>query len=115
MWASSQVHGVRYGQHPNATKTLLIIKEEHKEEARQLSAGTDVNISTSEKRHLAAAIGWGSLPEKCVVIWHMDRLMRSKSLPTLLSLNHMQHSLPSLMVSPVPAHIWHTRCSTLTY
>ena len=56
-WDSLQIHGVRYGYHPNAIKTHLIVKNEHVERARELFAGTGINITTEGKQHLGAAIG----------------------------------------------------------
>lgn len=56
-WDSLQKHGTGYGYHPNAAKTHLVVKDEHAEKARELFAGTGVNITTGGKRHLGAAIG----------------------------------------------------------
>ena len=56
-WDSLQTHGAGYGYHPNATKTHLVVKAEHAERARELFAGTGINITTEGKRHLGAAVG----------------------------------------------------------
>ena len=44
--------GPNYGYHPNASKTWLIVKEGHLEEARAIFEGTGVAITTEGKRHL---------------------------------------------------------------
>ncbi len=49
--------GPAFGYYPNASKTYLVIKEEHETQARQLFADTDVHITIQGKRHLGAAIG----------------------------------------------------------
>ena len=48
-WDSLQTHGAGYGYHPNATKTHLVVKAEHAERARELFAGTGINITTEGK------------------------------------------------------------------
>ena len=65
-WDSLLFHGADYGYNPNAAKTHLIVKEKFEEEAKQLFAGTGVNISTTGKRHLGAAIGSRSFVEEYV-------------------------------------------------
>ena len=56
-WDSLQEHGARYGYHPNAAQTHLVTKEEHAEKAREIFAGTGIDITTEGKRHPGAAIG----------------------------------------------------------
>ena len=41
----------------NATKSSLIVKEEHAAWATELFQGIDVQITTEGKRHLGAALG----------------------------------------------------------
>ena len=65
-WDSLQIHGVGYGYHPNATKTHLVVKAEHATKARELFAGTGVNVTTEGKRHLGAAVGSRSYMEEYV-------------------------------------------------
>ena len=55
-WNTLQAHGEIYGYHPNASKIHLVIKPEHAEKARELFAGTGINITTEGKQHLGAAI-----------------------------------------------------------
>ena len=56
-WESLQAHGTRYGYHPNASKTHLVVKTEHAVRAREMFANTGINITTEGKRHLGAVIG----------------------------------------------------------
>ena len=56
-WNSVQIHCTGYGYHPNGAKTHLVVKAEHVEKARELFAGTGINVTTEGKRHLGAAIG----------------------------------------------------------
>ena len=65
-WDSLQMHGARYGYHPNAVKTNLVVKVEHAATARELFAGTGINITTEGKRHLGAAVGSRSYTEEYV-------------------------------------------------
>ena len=58
--------GSNYGYHPNASKTWLIVKEGHLEEARAIFEGTGVAITTEGKRHLGAAIGTSIFVESYV-------------------------------------------------
>ena len=56
-WNSVQINGTGYGYIPNGAKTHLVVKAEHVEKARELFAGTGINVTTEGKRHLGAAIG----------------------------------------------------------
>ena len=58
--------GPKYGYHPNATKTWLIVKEGHLEEARTIFEGTGVAITAEGKRHLGAVIGTPTFVESYV-------------------------------------------------
>ena len=66
-WDSLQLQGSVYGYHPNAAKTFLVVKEEHEERARELFQGTEVQITSSGKRHLGAAIGSRTFIEEYVM------------------------------------------------
>ena len=46
-----------YGYFPNVSKTWLIVKLDFLSSARQLFAGTGVNITVEGKHHLGAALG----------------------------------------------------------
>ena len=65
-WDSLQTHGAGYGYHPNATKTHLVVKAEHAKRARELFAGTGINITTEGKRHLGAVVGSRSYTKEYV-------------------------------------------------
>ncbi len=56
-WDRIVALGPHYGYHPNATKTWLIVKEDHLEEAKAKFEGSGVSITADGKRHLGAAVG----------------------------------------------------------
>ena len=57
-WDDLSDQGPIFGYHPNASKTYLVVKQEHEARAAQLFADTDVHITTIHgKRHLSAALG----------------------------------------------------------
>ena len=56
-WTGLKHHGSMYGYFPNAAKTWLIVKPDFLSSARQLFAGTGVNITVEGKCHLGAALG----------------------------------------------------------
>ena len=49
--------GPDLGYHANATKSWLIVKEEHAARAAELFQGTDVQITMEGQRHLGVAVG----------------------------------------------------------
>ena len=49
--------GPAFGYFANASKTWLLTKEEHLDQARSLFQGTQVNITTRGRPHLGAALG----------------------------------------------------------
>ena len=53
-----------YGYHPKASKSWLIVKEAATEEAKRQFSGTEVQITTEEKRLLGAAIANNIFEEK---------------------------------------------------
>ena len=65
-WDDIEKTGPDYGYHPNASKTWLIVKENHLEAAKAAFQGTEVQITTKGKRHLGAAIGTPSFVESYV-------------------------------------------------
>ena len=56
-WMELNELGPAYGYYPNASKTWLVVKEEHLESARELFASHGVNLTTSGHKHLGSAIG----------------------------------------------------------
>ena len=56
-WDGIAELGPDYSYFPNATKTWIVVEEEHLEEAKQLFQETGVSITADGKRHLGAAIG----------------------------------------------------------
>ena len=56
-WDTITQHGPPLGYRPNAAKSSLIVKTEHKELAENIFEGTNVIIRTDGAKHLGAAIG----------------------------------------------------------
>ena len=65
-WDELSRFGPLFGYHPNPSKTYLVVKEEHKENATQAFADTGVQVTTEGKRHLGAAIGSHSFTKEYV-------------------------------------------------
>ena len=49
--------GPKYGYFPLATKTVLIVKEQHEESAREIFNQTGITITTKGERHMGAVVG----------------------------------------------------------
>ena len=56
-WDTLCTEGPKYGYYPLATKTILIVKEEHVLSAREVFEGTQISITTEGERHMGAVIG----------------------------------------------------------
>ena len=65
-WNKLTDRGPSFGYHPNASKTYLVVKQEHENSAREKFAGTDVHITIHGKRHLGAALGSKTFTEEYV-------------------------------------------------
>jgi len=65
-WNELAVCGPSFGYYPNASKTYLVVKEEHEESAKGIFTDTDVHITTHGKRHLGAALGSKTFTEEYV-------------------------------------------------
>ena len=89
-WDTLSSRGPAFGYHPNASKTYLVVKQEHETSARQLFADTEVHITLQGKRHLGAAIGSKSFTEEYVrnkvETWTNEITSPSCNLPTTCSL-----------------------------
>ena len=59
VWFSNDATGASTSKFPsyNASKTYLIVKQEHMTNAQERFADTDVHITIQGRRHLSAAIG----------------------------------------------------------
>ena len=57
MWDFIEQHGPDYGYYQQASKTWIIVKPQHFEEAKALFHGTNVKITSEGKKHLGATIG----------------------------------------------------------
>ena len=66
VWKELQFIGPGYGYFPNARKTVLIVKEEYLEKAKELFGEEGVVITTEGQRHLGAAIGSAAYREKYI-------------------------------------------------
>ena len=58
--------GPSFGYYPNASKTYLVVKEEHEKSAKEVFGDTDIHITTHGKRHLGAALGSNTFTEEYV-------------------------------------------------
>ena len=56
-WDMLGVEGEGYGYYLNAAKSVLLVKPQHEELAREIFSGTDIVIRTDGQRHLGAALG----------------------------------------------------------
>ena len=56
-WDCIVEEGPRYGYHPNAMKTVLLVRPHLMERAQEVFAGTDVRIRSDGVRYLGGAIG----------------------------------------------------------
>ena len=56
-WSKLTEAGPSYGYYPNPSKSWLIVKEEHANQAHSLFSSLGVNITTKGHRHLGSAIG----------------------------------------------------------
>ena len=65
-WDKLSTLGPLFGYHPNPSRTYLVVKEEHKENATQAFADTGIQITTEGKHHLGAAIGSHSFTKEYV-------------------------------------------------
>ena len=58
--------GPKFGYHPNAGKTYLIVKNDHLSAAKDIFEGSGIKFTTEGKRYLGAAIGTKSFKEQYV-------------------------------------------------
>ena len=65
-WDQLVAHGPSFGYHPNASKTYLVVKQDHEEQAKEIFSDTDVRLTTQGKRHLGAALGSKTFTEEYV-------------------------------------------------
>ena len=56
-WTKLVEIGPLYGYHPNPTKTWLIVKEDYYDEAKTIFSLSGVNVNTTGRKHLGAALG----------------------------------------------------------
>ena len=61
-----QTSGPDYGYYPLPKKTVLIVKEEHLDEAARIFDGTGITISSTGERHMGAWVGSTAHKEKYV-------------------------------------------------
>ena len=63
-WTQITNIGPHFGYFPQPTKSWLIVKENHYEEAKAVFEGTNIQISKTGERHLGAVIGSKSFRER---------------------------------------------------
>ena len=56
-WNKLNEEGPKYGYFPKGSKTILIVKANLEEKAKNIFKDTDVTITTEGERHLGAVIG----------------------------------------------------------
>ena len=56
-WTALLRQGPSFGYHPNPAKTSLIVKESNLDRATNISGSRGVNITSSGRKHLGAALG----------------------------------------------------------
>ena len=112
-WCKLSSCGPALGYYPNASKTYLVVKEEHESSARELFAGTGVNITIMGKRHLRAAIGSRTFTEEYVCnkvnMWTDDnkRLAEVATSQPQAAFSAFTHGLTSCwtyLLRPIPEH-----------
>ena len=65
-WDALSTFGPHFGYSPSATKTILVVKDEHEQTANSLFLDTGIKITTHGKRHLGAVIGSSAFAEEYV-------------------------------------------------
>ena len=65
-WDALSTFEPHFGYSPNATKTIIVVKDEHEQTANSLFSDTGIKITTHGKRHLGAAIGSSAFAEEYV-------------------------------------------------
>ena len=65
-WDALSIFGPHFGYSPNATKTILVVKDEHEHTAKSVFSDTGIIIITHGRRHLGAAIASSAFAEKYV-------------------------------------------------
>ena len=71
--------GKYVGYYAKPSKSWLIVKAEHRDEAERVFEGTGIQITTEGKRHLGAVVGSISFKEKYTyLIWSMTGSNNSK-------------------------------------
>ena len=67
MFVIGQNDGQNNGYYPLATKTILIVKPQHRQLAEEIFGGSGVKITTEGERHMGAVIGSERCKEEYVV------------------------------------------------
>ena len=65
-WDQLYAQGPQYGYFPLPLKTVLIVKEQYAEKAKEAFKGTDIEITTTGERHMGAVIGSAAYKEHYV-------------------------------------------------
>ena len=65
-WDELCVTGPKYGYSPLPTKTILIVKPEHEEKAKEVFRNSGVQVTKEGERHMGAVIGSSTFKEKYV-------------------------------------------------
>ena len=56
-WRNIEVHGPKFGYHPKASKSWLVVKEEKYQEALNIFADTEIKVTTKGRKYLGGFVG----------------------------------------------------------
>ena len=65
-WLNLMEYGPKMGYYPEPTKSWLIVKVEHLEEAKRIFNDTGLNITVDGRKHLGAAVGTSTFKNEYV-------------------------------------------------
>ena len=80
-WNRLAEHGLLFGYFPNSTKTWIVVKQEHQQEASRVFAELGINITTKGRPYLGAAIA----TEEYVTEYVSSKVTEWKSSISILS------------------------------
>ena len=110
-WCSNLIQcGPKYGYYPQPAKSWLIVKPEKLDEARRISEGTGVKITTEGERHLEAVIWMRGTSRGTFMKLSKNGWMKYLCFRKLQQSNHKQHTVATLLGISIS---WLTIRSTL--
>ena len=100
-WDNLTERGPCYGYYPNAVKSLLIVKSDKENVARELFNGTNIKITSTGTCHLGATVASEEFKEEYVKMKVEEMKMELKSCQKLERQNRMLLMLHLLMVGNI--------------